>query len=240
MFRVVTEAVGASLVRVAVDENWDPPRERLLEAVREAAVVWLCSPNNPTGRLLSANLVSDVLEAAPDAVVVVDEAYFEISGQTLAALVLGAPNGVLVRTFSKGYGLAGARVGYLAAAPEITSAIEAVRLPQNMTAFGIIAALRAFQDQTGLHQRVSAILDERTRLIEALTSRGWTLVPSSANFLLGSPPRPAADVAAWLQGGGLVVRSYPGHPQLNDWLRVTVRSPEEDTRLLRRLDLLPR
>jgi histidinol-phosphate aminotransferase len=240
MFRVVTEAIGASLVRVAVDDTWDLPRGPLLEAVRGASVVWLCSPNNPTGRLLSADLVSAVLDAAPDAVICVDEAYYEISGQTLASLVLGRPNGVVIRTFSKGYGLAGARVGYLAASLDITGAIEAVRLPQNMTAFGIAAACRAFADQDGLRARVDEIVSERTRFAAALTARGWTVVPSTGNFLLAQPPLAAADVAAWLQGAGLIVRSYAGHPRLNDWLRLTVRAPEEDNRLLQRLDTLPR
>ncbi|HEY0584238.1 MAG TPA: histidinol-phosphate transaminase [Chloroflexota bacterium] len=240
MFRVVTEAVGASLVRVAVDDSWDQPQEPLLEAVRGASVVWLCSPNNPTGRLLSADLVAAVLDAAPDAVICVDEAYYEISGQTLASLMLGRPNGVVIRTFSKGYGLAGARVGYLAASLDITRAIEAVRLPQNMTAFGIAAACRAFADQDGLRARVDEIVSERTRFAAALTARGWTVVPSTGNFLLARPPAPAADVAAWLQGAGLIVRSYAGHPRLNDWLRLTVRAPAEDNRLLERLDMLSR
>jgi histidinol-phosphate aminotransferase len=199
-------------------------------------VVWLCSPNNPTGRLLSAEFVEAVLEATPNAVVAVDEAYTEISGQSLSSIVLERPNGVLVRTFSKGYGLAGARVGYLAGPPALTRTIETIRLPQNMTAFGLAAACRALEDQAGLADRVRTIIGERERLDTELRRRGWELVPSAANFVLGRPPWPAEQVSAWLQGAGLIVRSYPGHPRLNDWLRVTVRAPEEDNRLLARLD----
>jgi len=236
MFRVVTEAVGGSLVRVPVDEAWDLPRGPLLEAVKDASVVWLCSPNNPTGRLILDNLVEEVLRIDLDAVVVLDEAYYEISGHTAAPFILNAPNGVLVRTFSKGYGLAGARVGYLVSNLEITRAIESVRLPQNMTAFGIAAACRAVEDQAGLEERVAAIIVERGRFQTELQRRGWEVVSSTANFLLARPPLPAADVSAWLRGGGLIARSYPGHSRLNDWLRFSVRSPEEDDRLLRRLD----
>ena len=79
-------------------------------------------------------------------------------------------------------------------------------------------------------------LPERERLDGELQRRGWEVLPSTGNFVLGRPPTPAAEVAAWLQRGGLIVRSYPGHPRLNDWLRIAVRSPEEDDRLLRRLD----
>jgi histidinol-phosphate aminotransferase len=238
MFRVVSEAVGAEMRKVAVDEDWDLSRGPLLQAVRDPAVgvVWLCNPNNPTGRQISQELLEAVLEAAPHAAVVVDEAYYEISGQTLAPLILGSPNGVLVRTFSKGYGLAGARVGYLVAQQEVTRSVESVRLPQNMTAFGITAACRALADQAGLRERVAAIVAERGRFARELLQRGWELVPSTANFVLGRPPASAAEVAAWLQGGGLIVRSYPSHPRLKDWLRVTVRAPHENDRLLRRLD----
>lgn len=238
MFRVVTEAVGAEVLRVPVDETWDLPLERVLDAVRQARVrvVWLCSPNNPTGRSLDAGFVERVLAAAPDVAVVVDEAYSEISGRTLADRVLAADNGILVRTFSKGYGLAGARVGYLVSGAPVTATIESLRLPQNLTAFGIAAASRALADVDGLRARVDEIRTERARLANALCQRGWDLVPSDANFLLVRPAPPAAEIAAWLQAGGLIVRSYAGHPRLNDWLRVTVRAPHENDRLLARLD----
>jgi histidinol-phosphate aminotransferase len=238
MFRIVSEAVGGTVKKIPLDEHWDVPREAMLEAVRDPSVgvIWLCNPNNPTGRLLAADVLQAVLDAAPDAVVCLDEAYHEISGHSLAPQLLGAPNGVLVRTFSKGYGLAGARVGYLVGAPEVTRAIESVRLPQNMTAFGIAAAGRALADQAGLRERVAAIVAERERLDGELRRRGWEVLASTGNFVLSRPPTPAAEVAAWLQGSGLIVRSYPGHPRLNDWLRIAVRSPDEDDRLLRRLD----
>jgi histidinol-phosphate aminotransferase len=200
-------------------------------------VAWLCSPSNPTGRLLDAGLVREVLAAAPDVLVCMDEAYYEISGQSLAPLVLSYPNAVLVRTFSKGYGLAGARVGYLVGQREVMQTIESVRLPQNMTAFGIAAACRALADQDGLAARVRAIVLERERLASALGARGWQLVPSTGNFFLARPPDgQAVEAADWLQGAGLIVRSYAGHARLNDWLRIAVRSPDEDDRLLRRLD----
>jgi len=238
MFRVVSEAVGGRIEKLPLDANWDVPRDALVEAIGDPAVgvVWLCNPNNPTGRLLGAGVLDAALEAAPHAIVCLDEAYYEISGQSLAQLLLGTPNGVLVRTFSKGYGLAGARVGYIVADLDVARAIESVRLPQNMTAFAIAAAGRALADQAGLAERVAAIVGERERLAAELGRRGWEVLPSTGNFVLARPPRPAADVAAWLQGGGLIVRSYPGHARLNDWLRIAVRSPDEDDRLFSRLD----
>lgn len=238
MFRVVTESVGAVLRTIPVDASWNLPLEPLLEAIHDpkVSVVWLCSPNNPTGLTLSEDFVRTVLRSVPDTLVALDEAYAEVAGHSLASTVLSEPNGVLVRTFSKGYGLAGARVGYLVGPEQITRTIETIRLPQNMTAFGIAAACRALADQAGLEQRVSDIIAERNRVAAALVERGWTVLPSQGNFLLASPPRTAVEVANWLQGAGLIVRSYPAHARLKDWLRMSVRSPEEDDRLLRRLD----
>jgi histidinol-phosphate aminotransferase len=240
MFRVVTESVGGMFRTVPVDADWQLPLDGLLAAARgeDVRVVWLCSPNNPTGLTLSADFVSTVLRAVPDTLVVLDEAYAEIAGASLADIVLAEPNGVLVRTFSKGYGLAGARVGYLVAHEEVARTIETIRLPQNMTAFGIAAACRALDDQAGLAERVAQIVAERERLTRALTDRGWTVLPSEGNFVLGSPEtsQSAVELATWLQGAGLIVRSYPSHPRLKDWVRIAVRSPEEDDRLLKRLD----
>jgi histidinol-phosphate aminotransferase len=238
MFRVVTEGVGATLCTIPVDAEWNLPLQPLLDAIADpkVGVVWLCSPNNPTGLTLSEDFVRTVLRAAPDTLVALDEAYAEISGRSLADTVLAEPNGVLVRTFSKGYGLAGARVGYIVGPTDITRIVETIRLPQNMTAFGIAAACRALDDEDGLQQRVGDIIAERARLTAELVRRGWQVLPSEGNFVLASPPRDAVQVATWLQGAGLIVRSYPNHPRLKDWLRMTVRSPEEDERLLRRLD----
>ena len=238
MFRVVTESVGATLRTVPVGLDWRLPLEPLLDEIRRpnVSVVWLCSPNNPTGLTLSEDFVRTVLRSVPDSLVALDEAYAEIAGHSLAEVVLQEPNGVLVRTFSKGYGLAGARVGYLVAHRDVAQIVETIRLPQNMTAFGIAAACRALDDQEGLHERVAQIVSERQRLSGALSARGWDLLPSEGNFVLGSPPNNAVDLANWLQGAGLIVRSYPSHPRLKDWLRIAVRSPEEDDRLLSRLD----
>ena len=187
------------------------------------------------GGCFRRSFVRAVLEAAPDVLVCIDEAYYEISGVTLADLVLQYPNAVLVRTFSKGYGLAGARVGYLVGQRDVTQTIESVRLPQNMTAFGLAAASRALADQAGLHRRVQAIVAERERLGASLRHAAGRRCRRAATS--SWPVRPLATPrSAWLQGGGLIVRTYAGHPRLNKWLRISVRSPEEDDRLLRRLD----
>lgn len=241
MFRVVTETVGGTLLQVPLDDAWDVPTGPLLEAVSqpEVTVVWLCSPNNPTGRVIESDLIAAVARRARAAVVVVDEAYYEIAGATSLPMLQDHPNLLVIRTFSKGYGLAGARVGYAVGSLAVTKVLEAVRLPQNLSAFGIEAARHALADQSGLERRVGELRRERGRLSRALAGRGWQIVPSEANFVLARPPSDAPALARWLQGAGLVVRSYPGHPRLGAFLRITLRSPEEDDRLLARLDEAP-
>ena len=145
----------------------------------------------------------------------------------------------LVRTFSKGYGLAGARVGYVVAERSITAALDAIRLPQNLSAVGLQAAWRALHDEAGLQARVQQIRQERYRLQSALEARGWQVAPSHANFLLARPPHAASALARWLQGAGLIVRSYAGTPRLADSLRLAVRAPDENARLLMRFDTFP-
>jgi histidinol-phosphate aminotransferase len=240
MFRVVTETVGGEPVHVPLDEQWDVPRDAVLEAAGQpgVSVVWLCSPNNPTGRLVDPAVVKAIAARAPDAIVVVDEAYYEIAGETVAPLLECHANLVILRTFSKGYGLAGARVGYVLGRPSVTRVLDAVRPPQNLSIFSITAACRALEDETGLRRRVEMLCRERARLHEALKLRGWEVVPSRANFLLGRPPGSASRLATWLQGAGLVVRTYVANLRLANWLRVTVRSPEENDRLLARMDEL--
>jgi histidinol-phosphate aminotransferase len=240
MFRVVSETVGATMLPIEVGPDWDLPAAAVQDALQapDVTVAWLCSPNNPTGRLLDGDVVAAAAAAAPDTLIVVDEAYYEIAGQTVAHLLASHPNLLLIRTFSKGYGLAGARIGYAVGQRDVVQALEAVRLPQNMTVFGIMAAFRALADQAGLEARVRAIVAERERLAAALAARGWELVPSSANFVLARPPTAASELSHWLQGAGLIVRSYAHHPRLRDWLRIAVRAPAEDDRLLARLDEL--
>jgi histidinol-phosphate aminotransferase len=239
MFQVVTESVGADLVRVPTDEQFQLDVDGVLAAIDpDVRVIWLCSPNNPTGQLTARESVVRIAQAAPHAVVVLDEAYYEFSGITNASLLAELPNLIVVRTFSKGYGLAGARVGYLASSREITSMIDAVRLPQNLSALALAAALNAFADQTDLARRVTMMRTERDRLQHALFERRWEIVPPNANFMLVKPALPAAGLAEALQKRGLVVRSYGGNPRLKDYLRVTVRSPQENDRLLAALDQL--
>ena len=196
--------------------------------VREHApdLVFLCSPNNPTGTALDPEVVAAVLEAAPRAVVVVDEAYAEFARpgtRSAATLLERHPLLVVTRTMSKAFAFAGARVGYLMADPEVTAALRLVRLPYHLSSLTQAAAVAALRHADDMLATVAATVAQRDRITGAARGLGFRPVPSDANFVLvgGFADAPAA----WnsLLERGVLVRDVglPGH------LRVTAGTPAE-------------
>jgi histidinol-phosphate aminotransferase len=246
MYRVVTEQRGASVALVPrrpADEAWAIDVPAMRAAARDATVVWLCSPNNPTGlaeppgviEALLSGLAADAAEDGREApAVAVDEAYAEFAGVTALPLRTGYPNLVVIRTASKAYGLAGLRVGFALARPETIKRIEPYRPPGSVSTVSITIVEQALREGAALRATVAATRAERDRLAEAMRAVGWRPGPSVTNFLLvdfGTPAR-AEQVAEGLLRRGIVPRTFPsGHP-LNASLRFTVRNPAENERLL--------
>jgi len=227
MFRILSEMAGGVIAEVpAIDLRLD--REAFLEHARRAAVTWFCNPNNPTGELLPLSFVEE-LAAAAGGVVAIDEAYVEMSGVTALPLIDRMPNVVLVRTLSKAFGLAGVRVGYALAGPAISAVLRRVRPPGSISAVSAALGAQALGDLNGMRQRVQQIIVERARLQRELTSVGLDVRDSAANFLLARTGRQAAPR---LLKDGLVVRTFPPTSPLAEYIRITVRRPEENARLV--------
>ncbi|WP_422665440.1 histidinol-phosphate transaminase [Aquipuribacter hungaricus] len=202
-------------------------------------VVFLCSPNNPTGTALDLDVVTAVLDAAPSALVVVDEAYAEYAraGTPSAVTLLpGRRRLVVTRTMSKAFAFAGARVGYLAADPAVTAALRLVRLPYHLSSLTQAAARAALAHADLLLAAVEATKEQRDRLVEGTAALGLRPVPSDANFVLVGGF--ADERAAWqaLLDQGVLVRDVglAGH------LRVTAGTEAETTAVLDALAALPR
>ena len=249
MYRVLTEQRGASVVsvpRLGAEAGWAVDVAAVRTAAQDAAVVWLCSPNNPTAlaepdgeieRLL-AGLLADAGNAAgagrPAPIVVLDEAYAEFVGRSLHALRDVYPNLIVVRTASKAYALAGLRVGFAIAQPEVIARLNVYRPPGSVSTISVTLVTEALRDPAVLDANLDRVRRERTRLAEALRLAGWSIGPSVTNFLLadlGSPTR-AAAIAEGLLARGLVPRTFGvGHP-LAGQLRLTVRDPDENDRLI--------
>ncbi|WP_320067047.1 histidinol-phosphate transaminase [Micromonospora sp. RTGN7] len=224
------------LLALGTGTGWVPARrgvdfglttDEAVAQVREHRpdVVFLCSPNNPTGTALDPAVVAAVLDEAPG-MVVVDEAYAEFARPGTAsalALLPGHPRLVVTRTMSKAFGFAGGRLGYLAADPAVVAAVQLVRLPYHLSSLTQAAARAALAHRDALLGTVAAIMAQRDRIVAELRDRGHRVADSDANFVLFSVGDDQA--AAWrvLLDAGVLVRDVG----LPGWLRVTAGTPAE-------------
>lgn len=246
MYRVDTEQRGAvvrAVPRLGPEAGFAMDEPAVREAGRGADVVWLCSPNNPTGLPepegaipnLLAGLLDDARRAAIEPpIVVLDEAYAEFAGRSLVDLRGAYPRLIVIRTASKAYALAGLRVGFALARPEIIARLAPYRPPGSVAIPSVHIVTEALLDDTILAANLERVERERARLLDRLSGAGWTVRPSVTNFLLvdyGSAET-AGLVAEALLGRGLVPRTFgPDHP-LAHCLRITVRSSPENDRLI--------
>jgi len=236
MHPIISRTMGSTWI----DGLWGAPTgefdlttDSVLEQVRRHRpdVVFLCSPNNPTGTALDLGVVAAVLEDAPDTLVVVDEAYAEFARPgTPSALTLLAehPTLVVTRTMSKAFALAGGRLGYLAAAPEVVDALRLVRMPYHLSAPTQAIARAALAHRGSLLAEVEAIKGQRDRMVEELAAIGFPLVPSDANFVLFGGLADAGVTWQALLDHGVLVRDVG----IAHHLRVTAGTPEETTAFL--------
>jgi histidinol-phosphate aminotransferase len=233
MFRMISVFCGLRFVGVPLLDNFEMDIERMVTALREhkPALVFLAYPNNPTGNLFSDEAIARVLEEAPG-LVVIDEAYHAFAGRTYADRLGEYPNLLVMRTLSKS-GLAGLRLGFVAGPSQWLDHVDKVRLPYNVGVLTQLVAEEVLQHEKLLAQQAAAIKLERTRLHAALNGLdGIRAFPSEANFILFKTA--AADTAhAGLKQRGILVKNLNGsHPAVADCLRVTVGTPEENTRFL--------
>lgn len=195
-------------------------------------VVLVCTPNNPTGPAVTMTELRDFLAAVPERVlVVVDEAYVEFVRSAdpvdALALVRERANVAVVRTFSKAYGLAGLRVGYLVSTPAIAGAVRLVALPFGVSAVAQAAAVASLEASEALQERVAAIVAERDRLVAGLADRGWPVPEAQGNFCWIGRPERIAEIVSAAEERALSVRAFAG-----EGVRITVGEPAANDRVL--------
>ncbi|MDD4237341.1 MAG: histidinol-phosphate transaminase [Desulfotomaculaceae bacterium] len=194
-------------------------------------LVVICTPNNPTGTATPRCEIEAIL-GNTSALVVVDEAYGEFGGESCVPLLESYPNLIILKTFSKAFGLAGLRVGYLLAGASIINELLRVKQPFNLNAFSQIAARVVMENLAPFRERVGTILKERDRLFAELSAvQGVETFPTEANFILFRTALPAAQVYQGLLERGVLVRSVDS-PSLSRCLRVSVGTSEENTTFL--------
>jgi histidinol-phosphate aminotransferase len=197
-------------------------------------VAFVCSPNNPTGNAQPTEVVA-ALATDTDALVIVDEAYVEFGGATALPLIAAHPNVVVVRTLSKAFALAGARVGYALADPAVIEDLERVRLPYHLSALSQAAGIVALQHAPAAQGILRRIRDERDRIVRELDAMpGVTVHPSDANFVLFVPERPADEVWGELLERGVLIRDLSA--VVPNALRVTAGTEHEVDLFLKSLE----
>lgn len=240
------QAMGAGVEKLAFGPDWSFPVDGLVAALRRPArVLIFSSPSNPAGPAIGRADFARLVAAVPKATLVVfDEAYREylepeFAFDPCAILREAGLDWIALRTFSKAYGLAGARVGYgLCSEPAIARALRKTRNPFAVNAFAGAAALAALRDHAHLAQGVARTLTERARVRAALAAAGFEVAPSQANFLFFRTPGPASDFVEALRRQGVLVKGWQEPPFL-DWARVTIASPEENDAFLAAVARLP-
>lgn len=248
VFALATQAAGATM-RVVEALSREHPRMPLghdLDAIAASVtgrtkLVYLANPNNPTGTWFGREAFAAFMARVPrDVIVVMDEAYAEMADATADAAsalpwLVSYPNLVLTRTFSKAYGLAGLRVGYLIGAPGLVAVMERLRESFNVNGPALAACEAALGDEEHLQWACTRNAEQRIALSDALAERGLRVYPSQTNFVLTDFGTRTAQIEADLVARGVVLRPMGGYG-LSDCLRITVGSVEENRRLLAAID----
>jgi histidinol-phosphate aminotransferase len=234
LYRLMTEVNGGEVVSVPLDGELRFDVDAVVHAAQrtDAAVVVLCSPNNPTGAALARDEIQRVHDAT-GALILLDQAYVEFGGYDARPLLADHPRLVLLRTFSKAMSLAGLRAGYLLAHPALVTEINKAKLPYNINFFSEVAAAEVLRNRHLLAPQVQIIREERDRLYAALRAMPAVRVfASAANFILFRVAEHKTVFQRLLDEHGILVRDVSGYPMLEGCLRVNAGSPEEDDAFL--------
>ena len=217
-----TAAVGATAIRVTPEPGYVFQTAAVLQAITpRTRLVFLNTPNNPTGQLIPLDDLKRIADAAPAAVILVDEAYIEFGGQTFLPELANHPNVLVGRTFSKAYGLAGMRVGVLIGQRDVLDPIREVTLPFNINAAAIAATLAALEDREFLPRYACEVADSRLRLYAACDRLGLGYWRSAANFVLVRVGDDVAHFVAALAARGVHVRDRSKDPATPGCIRIT-------------------
>ena len=230
----ISRVTGTDVVEAERNADFTLDMAAVGRVLDEAApeLTFLCSPNNPTGRVEPEAVVREVVERAPG-LTVVDEAYGQFATWSALALVADDSPVVVVRTFSKTWSRAATRLGYVIAPASVVEGLERVILPYHLDAVKQAAGRLALRYRSEMEARVKALVDERQRVAAALATLPVETWPSEANFILFRPAtRPGGEVWQALVERSVLVRDCSTWPRLDGCLRVTIGTPEEDDAFL--------
>ncbi len=239
VYRLGTLWAMAEPRQIPLDDHHAHDLAAMLGAIDDTTtVVYICSPNNPTGTVATPEAIEEFVDQVPDSVtVVIDEAYYEFvtapGHRSMIPLALDRDNVIVTRTFSKVYSLASLRVGYAVANPATIADLRRVQAPFSVTQLGQAAAVASLGQPDVLAKRIADNTFERTRVLDALTAGGVEHAGSQANFVWFRFDGPAEDPSDAFVSHGVIVRRFG-----TEWIRVTIGNSEENDRFLAALDAL--
>jgi len=233
MYAIFAQAEGARVVEVRAGDNFTFPENDLLaQLTPRTRLIAVANPNNPTGAAVAGNVLIQIAQAAPQAAVLVDEAYFEFHGETLIHHTQQIENIFIARTFSKAYGLAGLRIGILAGEARQMAMVRRMASPYNVNAAALAVLPEALQDQEFVSRYVAQVLSNRERLQQELSNLGLHYWPSHANFVLVHIGPAHAEFVQALRERGILVRDRHTDAGCEGCVRLTVGSDEHSQILI--------
>jgi histidinol-phosphate aminotransferase len=233
MYEIFAEATGAAVVRVQCGDDLRFPLAKVLATITaRTKLVAVASPNNPTGGVASRQQLLAIAKSAPDAALLVDEAYVDFHGKTVMPDVGTQPNLFVARTFSKAYGLAGLRIGILAGPSEQMPMVRRVSSPYSVNSVALLALPEAMADGEFVVGYVEQVKAGRARLERELTQAGIAWWPSEANFVLMKVGERHREFVAAMRQRGILVRDRSADPGCDGCVRITLGTTAQTDRLL--------
>lgn len=234
-YRISCQMLGESYLTVRLNEDFSLPVEKYRKEAEKANIIFFCNPNNPTGSVVKKQDVESILDTGK--LVVVDEAYYEFYGESMASLLEEYDNLIVLRTFSKAFALGGLRIGYGVTSKKIASVLRTLRQPFSVNTMAEIAAIAALEDQEYMRDCVEKIIRERERIYKALDEK-FNAFESEANFVLAdTSPVSSQKVYEKLYENDIIVRRFGKFKDIpGDYIRVTVGKPEENDMFIQALD----
>ena len=234
MYQICAAATGARVISIPADEEFRFPTAKVMARTTapKTRLIAIANPNNPTGAVASVEDLLLIARSAPQAAVLVDEAYFEFYGESLMEYAGQVPNLFVARTFSKAYGMAGLRVGVLAGAAEQVQSLRRACSPYNVNGVALACLPAALADQEYVRRYVAEVQSSRTRLQEEFRVLGIPFWPSQANFVLARIGPSHADFVRGMKARGILVRDRSSDFGCEGCVRITAGWKEHTERLL--------
>jgi histidinol-phosphate aminotransferase len=240
MYEIYAQSTGACVISVMANpqQGFQFPTQKVLDAIGDRTrLIAMASPNNPTGTVVAREELLRIIEAAPQAAVLIDEAYYEFFGQTLLDVLPRYTNLFIARTFSKAYGMAGLRAGVLVGSFQHMPMVRKVSSPYNVNAIALACLPEAVADRSFTQNYVNEVLQGRKQFIQALEEFGVPYWPSEANFVLAAIGPLHREFVIEMRERGILVRDRSADPGCDGCVRITIGKLEHTIRLLTALPI---